>query len=631
MTHKTRKGSQRTRHDTSVVRVWLPIVLLLVVTFAVYGRVLWADFVAFDDGLYVTHNHHVPKGVTAEGFRWAFTTLETATWQPLTLLSHMLDVEMYGLWPGGHHLTSLLLHMANTLLLFLVLRSMTGDRGPSLFAAAVFALHPLHVESVAWVSERKDVLSTFFWLLTMLAYARYARAPGIGVYVAITLAFALGLMAKPMLVTLPFVMLLLDYWPLRRIGTAARPWGACAVAKLVLEKSPWLAMALASALSTVIAQRGTESLIAMENLPLGLRIGNAVLSYWRYIGKTIWPADLAVFYPFPYGGIPTVHVVFALTGLAVVCATVVYLHRRAPYVFVGWFWYLGTLVPVIGFVQVGSQAMADRYAYVPLIGLSMIPAWGVPALLARWSRNRSGATLERWYRSAAACAVALMAAWAWLSFAQVGTWRDSVHLFRHAAEVTENNRMALGNTGMALNAEERYAEAIPYLQRALKIEPDRATTLFDLAHAYEKTGRIDEAIERYREGLKIAPQDASALTNLGLCLLTTGFPEEALEVLGRAIESRPDFEPALSNYGVALIQTGHTQEALAHLNEAARKFPTNVDLRVNLGIAYAANGDTTSAIREFEAALQLDPENRQARLNAGVLRAGQPAAQGANP
>ncbi len=620
MNNQTREGTPRTRNRESRFRTWIPVALLIATTGLVYGRVFWADFVAFDDGIYVTHNRHVPHGITTENIRWAFTTLETATWQPLTLLSHMLDVEMFGLWPGGHHLTSVFFHVVNTLLLFLVLRYMTGDRGPSLAVAAVFALHPLHVESVAWVSERKDVLSTFFWLITMLAYARHARSPGIVPYVAITLAFGLGLMAKPMLVTLPCVMLLLDYWPLRRIGTAEKPWRMRAVAKLTVEKLPWFAMAVASSLATILAQRGTESLISVENLPPGLRIGNALLSYWRYIGKFIWPVDLAVFYPFPYGGIPAIQVALAAVGLALVSVATLYLLRRAPYAFVGWFWYLGTLVPVIGFVQVGSQAMADRYTYVPLIGLSMIPAWGIPALLARASRNDSAGVLKKRFRAVAAGGFALCAVWSWLTFVQAGTWRDSLHLFRHATEVTENNRLALANTGMALNGAGRFEEAIPYLERALTIEPDRATTLFELAHAYENTGRFARAIALYRDGLRASPDDAGALTNLGRCLLSMGQPEEALQMLDRALLQRPDSEPALSNYGVALIQVGRVRDALIHLNEAARKYPANADLRVNLGIAYAANGDAASALREFEAALQLDPENDQARMNAQILR-----------
>lgn len=625
MTTQSQEGQQLTRRRGSVLRTWVPVLLLLATTGLVYGRVLQAGFVAFDDGIYVTHNRHVPNGITAANLRWAFTTLETATWQPLTLISHMLDVEMFGLWPGGHHLTNVIFHVVNTLLLFVVLRYMTGDWGPPLFVAAVFALHPLHVESVAWVSERKDVLSTFFWLLTMLAFARYARAPGIGAYVAVTLAFGLGLMAKPMLVTLPCVLLLFDYWPLRRIGTVARPWQMRAAAKLIAEKTPWFAMAVASSLTTLLAQRGTESVVSIENLPPGLRIGNALVSYWRYVGKTVWPVDLAVYYPFPHGGIPAIQIALAAMGLALVSAAAFYLVRRAPYAFVGWFWYLGTLVPVIGFIQVGSQAMADRYTYIPLVGLSMIPAWGIPELLARASRNEAAGVLKKRLRVVAAAGCALCAVWSWLTFAQAGTWRDSLHLFRHAADVTENNYLALTNTGMALNGKGRFEEAIPYLERALAIDPDRAGTLFDLAHACENTGRIADAIALYRRGLAIRPGDGSALTNLGRCLLSSGNPEAALEALTQALRYRPDSEPTLSNFGVALIQLGRVRDALVHLNDAARRYPANADLRVNLGIAYAANGDAASALREFEAALQLDPGNEQARMNSQILRS-QPVA-----
>jgi len=604
-------------------RNWLPILILLASTGAAYGRLLSADFVAFDDGEYVTHNRHVPNGITWENVQWAFTTGYTGTWQPLVLLSHMLDVEFFGLWPGGHHLTNVVFHLANTLLLFVVLTRMTGDRGPSLFVAAVFALHPVHVESVAWISERKDVLSTFFWLTTMIAYQRYVRSIRFRAYVLVSISFALGLMAKPMLVTLPCVLLLLDYWPLRRIGTAAHPFSWRKVSLLFAEKLPWMAMAAASSVATIVTQRGAESVISVENLPIALRLSNAFVSYMRYIGKAVWPSDLAVFYPFPHEGIPVLHVVSAVGVLLCASIAALYFFRRTPYFTVGWFWYVGTLVPVVGFVQVGSQAMADRYTYIPLIGLSMIPAWGVPALLACWSRNDSGAIVQKQYRLVFAAACALCTIWAWLTFVQAGTWRDSVHLFRHAANVTENNRMALANTGMALNGEGRYQEAIPYLERALRIRPDDEATILDLALANEKVGHYQNAIALYRKALESNPGDASILNNLGLCLLSVGQAAEALPVLKEALQGRPDFEATLANYGVALIQVGQVQEALLHLNTAARKFPANVDLRVNLGIAYASTGDAASAIREFEAAVQLDPENAQARMNLQILR-GQP-------
>jgi Flp pilus assembly protein TadD len=620
MVERSMQGSPVASRTQRFRRNWLLVSILLAATGAAYGRLLWADFVTFDDGEYVTHNRHVPNGITWENVQWAFTTGKTGTWQPMVLLSHMLDVEFFGLWPGGHHLTNVLIHLANTLLLFVVLTRMTGDRGPSLFVAAVFALHPVHVESVAWISERKDVLSTFFWITTMIAYLRYLRFTRFRDYVLVSVSFALGLMAKPMLVTLPCVLLLLDYWPLRRVGTAARPFRWRTVSLLIAEKLPWMAMAAVSSVATMVTQWHTESVISVENLPMELRLSNALVSYMRYIGKAVWPADLAVFYPFPHGGIPVLHVFFAVGVL--LCATIaaLYFFRRTPYFTVGWFWYVGTLVPVVGFVQVGSQAMADRYTYIPLIGLSMIPAWGVPALLARWSRNDSGAIVQKQYRLVVMAACALCAIWALLTFQQAGTWKDSVHLFRHAAHVTEDNRLALANTGMALNGEGRYEEAIPYLERALQVRPDDAATLRDLAVANEKLGHYGNAIALYRRTLEFEPGDASALNNLGLCLLSVGQAAEALPVLKEALREKPDFEGALVNFGVALIQVGQVQEALVHLTTAARRFPANEKLRVNLGIAYAATGDTASAIREFEAALQLEPENDQARMNLQILR-----------
>ncbi len=613
-------GNHRSPRTRNIAFDWIPVLVLCAVTFVVYGRVLGADFVAFDDGAYVTHNRHVPNGITWDNLRWAATTGETATWQPLTLFSHMLDVELFGLWPGGHHLSGLLLHLANTLLLFVVLRRMTGDRGPSLFVAAVFALHPAHVESVAWVSERKDVLSALFWMLTLLAYAWYVRRRRIRSYLVATLFFALGLMAKPMLVTLPCVMLLLDYWPLRRIGTAAQPFSFTASVRLALEKLPWFAMAAASSALTLVTQQQTESVVSMDNLPLGLRVSNALMSYVRYLGEAIWPAKLAVFYPFPFQGIPLSHLILAGLLLAVVTAAALYAFRRAPYLTVGWFWYVGTLVPVIGFVQIGAQAMADRYTYIPYVGLAMIPAWGVPALVARWSRPAPGATLRKRYRFVAVAACAVCALWTWRTFVQVGTWHDTESLFRNAAEVTENNALALSNLGMALNGKGKYEQAIPYLERARELDEHDGSTLFNLALAHEKLGHLDAAIALYRQALVVSPTNLEAHNNLALCLLRTGHADEAVPILADALQIQPHFADAAANYGAALIQVGRVPEALAFLRDAVHRFSDNVSVHINLGIAYAASGDPSAAIREFETALELEPENKQARMNLQILR-----------
>ncbi len=451
--------------------------LLLSVTLAVYWQIGDHQFTNYDDTLYVTDNPHVKPGLAGGSVIWAFTATEEANWHPLTWLSHMVDCQLFGLRPRGHFLTSLFLHLANVLLLFAVLKRMTGALWRSAFVSALFALHPLHVESVAWVAERKDVLSTLFWLLTMLAYARYVERPTRARYVLTLVAFTLGLMAKPMLVTLPFVLLLLDYWPLDRMAYGGKGddppkrtrkrTHSCEqrlpLSRLVWEKIPFFALAAISSVVTFSFQQRAGAMADMEIFPLSSRIANALVSYLRYMGKIIWPSDLAVLYPHPGTSLPLwwgAAAGLALLGLSILVVLVI---RRRPYLAVGWLWYVGTLVPVIGLVQVGVQAYADRYTYVPLIGLFIMIAWGVPDLVGRWAQTRTVLAVL------AATALAALTACTWI---QLGYWKDSVSLFTHTLQVTTKNYVAHNNLGNALADRGEVEAAISQYTEALRIKPD---------------------------------------------------------------------------------------------------------------------------------------------------------------
>jgi len=532
---------------------------LIAITLIVYAPVRHYGFLTWDDTLYVTENPDVLRGLTWHGVGWAFTTGYAWNWHPLTLLSHMLDVEFYGLDAGMHHLTNVLLHVANTLLLFGLLHRMTGLVARSAFVAALFGVHPLHVESVAWVAERKDVLSTFFWMLTLWGYALYVRRPSGGRYAAVLFLFALGLAAKPMLVTLPFVLLLLDVWPLGR-ATAGR--------RLVWEKLPLLALATAASVVTFLVQQRGGTVTDIESLPLGLRLQNVLVSYAAYVGMTLWPARLAAFYPYP-ASFPAWQVVGAF-GLLVATSLLAWVVRRHGYLPVGWLWYLGTLVPVIGFVQVGNQALADRYMYVPLVGLLLVVAWGVPDVLARWPGRRLvlpiGAGLV-----IAACMVRARA--------QVGHWRDDATLWEHALAVTSGNHVAHNSVGNLLM----------------------------------RQGKVDEAAAHYLEALRARPGFSLAHNNLGVALAAQGRFGDALDHYAEALRLDPGYADAHHNMGLALAKLGRGEEALVQLEEAVRLKPNGAEFHRVLGVMLAAQGRTAEAIAHYREALRLDPGDERAR------------------
>lgn len=534
--------------------LWVCLLLLLA-TIVVYWPLPQQDFINLDDDRYVTENSQLQQGLTGEGVIWAFSnTSQVKLWLPLTWLSLMLDYDLFGLYAGGYKVTNLFFHLLNTLLLFGLLKKLTGRMWRSAMVAALFALHPLHVESVAWVTERKDVLSTLFWLLTMLAYLHYLRRPGLGRYLLMVLALTLGLLAKPMLVTLPLVLLLLDYWPLNRFpprlgrADAGPPDGAVGrggksppVVQLLLEKAPLLVLAVAAALIAIIAQRNAGAVGAMAplaDLPLSARLANALVSYLGYIGKLFWPSDLAVLYPHPGRSLPLGEVAGAGLVLLLISWLAWREARRHPYLLVGWLWYLTTLLPVIGLIQVGPQAMADRFTYVPLIGLFITLAWGIPELSAGWRWRRLALSL---LAGVALCVVIV------LSWRQVRLWENGRTLYTHTLRVTGNNLFIQNNLGLTLLQEGRDEEAIACFAEALKLAPDDADVYNNLGLARAHQGRYQEASRSYVAALEIAPDHLYARNNLGVALLELGRAEAAIAQFSEALRRQPDYAEARDN------------------------------------------------------------------------------------
>lgn len=515
---------------------------LAAIVLALYGPVGGYDFIALDDNLYILDNVHLQRGLTWENLVWAMTTLDTANWHPLTWLSLMADCELFGLNAGGYHRTSLLLHLINTLLLFVVLRQMTGRDLRSGFVAALFAVHPLNIESVAWIAERKNLLSTLFWLLTLLAYVRYTQRPGRGRYGAVLAFFALGLMAKPMAVSLPIVLLLLDYWPLGRIAAGDGAEGSVPArtalrqfAFLVREKIPLLVLALLSVGITVLAAQDGGAVKTLGAFPISGRIANALAAYGAYLVKMLWPADLAIFYPYP-PAIPFWKVVAAALALGAATFLVLVTGRRFRYLAVGWLWYLVTLLPVIGIVQVGYQSMANRYAYVPMIGIFILIAWGVPD----WTRGRAG-------RLVAAAGAAWVLALAVTTHLALPFWRDSDAAFGQALRVTRDNHIAQVGMGNVFLEQGDDAQAEAHYRESLRIKPDYALAHNNLGMALARQGKMHEAAAQYREALRDDPAFADPYNNLGVLLAREGRFKAARAYFLRAMELREGYPAAEGN------------------------------------------------------------------------------------
>jgi tetratricopeptide (TPR) repeat protein len=544
----------------------------------VYWQVRNFDFINYDDNIYVYENPHVLSGLVRDSVVWAFTAGHASNWHPN---------------PGWMHLVNVLFHIANTLLLFTVLKRMTGAIWPSAFVAAAFALHPMHVESVAWIAERKDVLSTFFMLLTLAVYVSYVKRGGKGRYFLVILLFALGLMAKPMLVTLPFVLLLLDYWPLGRLDTRQTLYRA------IIEKIPFFTLAVVSSVVTFLVQKSGGSVIKIEALTFGDRVANTFLSYARYMGKMFWPQDMAIFYPIDVRLVSSWWVVLCALLLAGVSIIVLWYWRTRKYLAVGWFWFVGTLVPVIGLVQVGGQAFADRYTYIPYIGLFIMIAWGVPELLSRWPHRKIALGVS--------AAVAL-AALGICAQGQVSYWKDSLTLYSHAVEAVPNNYVAYNNRGFVYAKGGSVEKGMEDFGRAIKIWPEYDKAYNNRGTVYYTQGRYQEAMKDYIRATEISPEYAEAYSNLGLTYNALGRRQEAVEAYKLAVKNRPDYAGAYNNLANVYNGLGRVQEAIEARRQAVRFMPDSFDSGYSLARELVASGRYGEAIEQYRGILPLKPD-----------------------
>lgn len=649
------------RNQTAIV-----ILMLTISVLAVYWQVIGHEFVSYDDNVYIYENAVVQSGFNWNSIVWAFTTGTQANWHPLTWLSIMVDYELFGLNAGMHHFMSALIHAINTILVFIVFRKLTGAFWPSAFVAAFFGLHPLHVESVAWASERKDVLSTAFWMLTTLAYLRYVKQPEMKRYLPVLGLFTLGLLAKPMLVTLPFVFLLLDFWPFKRFEIGAKTPGepelsgaglvsiddqkrGNTLVKLIIEKVPLLVLSVISSVVTFMAQRSGGAVFPLEKMPVLIRMENAFVSYVSYIWKMIWPFDLAFFYPHPAFILSISTIIFSIVLIVSLTFVFLWFGRKRHYLAVGWLWYLGTLVPVIGIVQVGIQGLADRYTYIPLIGLSIILSWGAQDLAARW---RYKAVIL------ASTGGALILFFIALTWFQVATWSDNVTLFSHAVAVTDRNYVALTNLalakeklgktdeaishyrealryapaiavihnylGIALAKNKDTLEAASHYAEAIRLKPEYREAHFNLGIVLDQQGKTEEAISHFEEALRLNPNDAEVHNNLGATLGKQGKIDEAIEHFEESVRIRPAYPSALYNLGFALLRQGKYDEAILRLSEVVRLKPDHVNAHYNLGLAFENVGKLSEALAQYDRALFFNPANAEALLRYSRLLRNQP-------
>jgi regulator of sirC expression with transglutaminase-like and TPR domain len=575
---------------------YLIVIFLIVTSGVAFGRIAGNDFINFDDNKYITENNHIKLEINKESFHWAFTTTYFSYWHPLTWLSHMLDWSLFGANASGHHLISLLLHIGSVILLFLFLNKTTHNLWPSAFAAAFFALHPLRVESVAWAAERKDVLSMFFGMSAIYAYAFYAENHGyetpqqaletdskarggvlnpplrgivqltnsatlrfrnwsfnnkkLSRYFLCLILFALGLMSKPILVTLPFVLLLLDYWPLKR-------WPKETTGRLIMEKVPFLLLTIASCILTLWAQNKVGAVASSDVLPFLTRTANAIVSYTVYLGKIFWPVNLALFYPYDLS-LPLWKVSLSGTILILVTFVVLYSIRKLPFLFVGWFWYLGTLVPVIGLIQAGPQAMADRHTYLPSVGIAVILAWGLPLLFSRDDTRR---------KILFPAAIAYLFILSILTWQQCGYWKNSIILFQHALQITKNNYLAHSNLASTLAEEEKFNEAVYHYNEAIRITPYYADDYKNRGNVYAKLGQYQLAIEDYNQAIRLQPDCADTYYGRGTIYGALGQYQPAIENLSEAIRLQPDYIYAYYNRGIAYFMQGRNKSGCSDLEK----------------------------------------------------------------
>ncbi len=629
-------NSEATQHKILIpVLICLALTILTVITF-------WSlkncSFISFDDGRYVYKNAYVQSGLNVNSIGQAFSSElmgKSGFWHPVTWLSLMLDYQIFGLNPHGYHLINLLFHVMNTILLFLIFHRMTKTLWPSAFVAALFAIHPLHVESVAWIAERKDVLSTFFWMLTMGAYSYYVEHPGFRRHFFVLLFFVLGLMSKPMLVTLPFVLLLLDYWPLRRFQ-AIKPdhkmqtevskqvtsdkqkkkfkskqtvkeilevkkpadveykWSL--IYPLLWEKVPLFVLAILSGIVTYVAEQKGGAVQSFEMIPMSVRIGNAFVSYISYIEKMIWPSNLAVFYPYPKL-LLSWQVLGSVLLLIAITSVVIWRVKRFPYLAMGWLWYTGTFVPVIGIVQVGSHAKADRYTYIPLIGLFIMAAWGVPDLLKKWKYRK-----EILLTSSALSILCLCI----ITWTQVGYWENSITLFDHTLKVTDDNSLIYNNRGNEYDDSGNYKQAVEDYSKAIAIKPHLAEAYYNRGNVYNRLGNYGQAIEDYIRAIEIKPDFAEAYYNRSVAYGVLGNYRQAIEDLNRVIEIKPDYADAYYDRSNAFYKgLGNYRQAIEDLNRAIEIKPDYANAYNNRGIVYLTQGDNISGCRDARKACEL--------------------------
>lgn len=572
-------------------------------------RVLGFEFVNFDDGPYVYGNRHVSGPISIRSITWAFTAVHSFNWHPITWISHMIDCRIFGIAsPGGHHATSVLLHIANALLLFGLLRGLTGSNWRSGFVAGLFALHPTRVESVAWIAERKDVLSTFFMLLTLLAYASYAKHRGPWRYLVSLFLFALGLMSKPMLVSLPILLLLLDLWPLQRLSSSKNT----TIGSLLLEKLPFFALAGASCVVTYIVQINSGAAQMLGSLPLGVRVANALVAYFSYIGKMLWPARLTPLYPHPENTLPAWQVIAAGAGMVVATVLAVRYRRSRPYIFTGWLWYVVSLVPVIGLVQVGQQAMADRYSYVPFIGLFVIVAWGAVDSLARF--GRCGRTLPI---TAGVIVALLLGTCTWF---QTGCWSNTSTLTAHAMAATDGANTAVMFLADSLQKQGELDQAAAVLKRAaLQDRPGIGRAHAMLGDVLLNAGRNAEAEEHIRKAIELEPRLVAPRNSLGVLLVMKGRPEGALQAFRGAASIDPRSSDAHFGIGLILESQGKTDEALSEYKRAIRFNAERNDARSKLAIIYRNRGQLREAITVLRDAIDVNPEQSDALCMLGSI------------
>jgi tetratricopeptide (TPR) repeat protein len=573
------------------------ISFLVLLTAAVYWRVIGFEFIVVDDHKYVFQNEMVLKGISWSGIKWAFTTMHASNWHPLTWISHMLDISIYGIFPGGHHLTNVGFHIANMILLFFVLRQLTGGFWPSAFAAALFGWHPAHVESVAWVCERKDILSMFFMVLTIWAYGRYTVQPTRGKYLRALLFFALGLMSKPMLVTLPCVLFLLDYWPLNRLGylpaESVPGQNHPKLRQLILEKIPFFILSLASCAITVVAQHRGGAMQTLDRVSFSERALNALSAYGAYLDKALGPVHLSVFYPLPETT-PWALIAFSILVLSLVSYVAFRQRFSAPWLIVGWLWFLGTLVPVIGLVQVGNQSMADRYTYIPYIGLFVMLAWSVDSWIKRWPGAKP---------LFAGAGVAVLGACLALSWVQLGYWHDSIRLFSHAIDVTRSNLFCERNLSYALSEARRGKEAIPHYEALLRFTPEDVRSRFNLGLELISAGRPAEAEAQFTQALKLQPESDKLHNNLGIALSHQGKFAEASVEFEKAIELNPQFPWPRLNLAVALQKQGFAAGAITNYTKAMALQPDWAEAMDKLAYLLATYPD--APLRDPARAVQL--------------------------